>query len=215
MSKPRIIGGSARGRPLETPPSGTRPSPARLREALFDLLAFEGTSATASTSTDATAGVEDAATGARSFLDLYSGSGAVGLEAASRGWRATCVELSPRAAAVIRRNAAQLRLAVTVVEDDALAYARRSVGEYDVVFAAPPYPDDLGTIFAGVLSSGAAKAGGLYVLQHPTGFAVPSLFEGGDRNDLGPARVKRYGSNSLTLVRVPSAPTLAPDAGSL
>lgn len=192
MSKPRIIGGSARGRPLETPASGTRPSPARLREALFDVLAFEGPTGA----------------GARRLLDLYSGSGAVGLEAASRGWQATCVEVSPQAAAVIRRNAAHLKLAVDVVEDDALAYAGRAKGTYDVVFAAPPYPDDLVAIFAAVLASGAAAAGGLYVLQHPTGFTVPAPAE-------AQARVKRYGSNSLTLVRVPSAPTLAADAGSL
>ena len=41
MPKPRILGGTAKGRELETPPSGTRPSPSRLREALFDVLAFE------------------------------------------------------------------------------------------------------------------------------------------------------------------------------
>ena len=89
MSKPRIIGGSAKGRTLETPKRGTRPSPSRLREALFNILAFGDKG---------------------SFLDLYSGSGAVGLEAASRGWRATCVDLSSEAAQVIRKNARSLKL---------------------------------------------------------------------------------------------------------
>src|SRR5690606_26638368 len=94
MAKPRIIGGVAKGRALDTPPQGTRPSPARLREALFDILAFEPR---------------------RRFLDLYAGSGAVGLEAASRGFHAVCVELAKPAAAVMRRNAASLGLPVEVV----------------------------------------------------------------------------------------------------
>lgn len=184
MSSPRILGGSARGRPLETPASGTRPSPSRLREALFDILAFEPAPAT----------------GTRSLLDLFSGSGAIGLEAASRGWEATCVELSGAAAGVIRRNAVKLGLGVTVVQDDALTYGASRPGEFSVVFAAPPYPLDLGQVFDAVLRSGAAAAGGLYVLQHPTGqeVQVPA-----DVPTDG-TRVKKYGTNSLTLVRVSS-----------
>jgi|SRR5690606_35757323 len=178
MTRPRIIGGTAKGRALETPRHGTRPSPSRLREALFDIVAFEPRGR---------------------FLDLYAGSGAVGLEAASRGFEAVCVELSPQAAAVIERNARNLGLRVEVVRGDALAYARAHAGEFDVVFAAPPYPLDLREAFLGVVSSGAARPGGLYVLQHPTGFA-PELPDG-----FAPERVRlhRYGSNALTVVRVP------------
>ena len=164
MPKPRIIGGSAKGRALETPRSGTRPSPARLREALFDIVAFEPRGR---------------------FLDLYAGSGAVGLEAASRGFDVVCVELSKDAAAVIARNARSLGLPVEVVRGDALAYAARHPAGFDVVFAAPPYPLDLRAVFLGLLSSGAARPGGLYVLQHPTAFA-PALPEG---LGAGPARV--------------------------
>lgn len=183
MSKPRILGGTAKGRELETPPSGTRPSPSRLREALFDVLAFEPRG---------------------QFLDLYSGSGAIGLEAASRGWQATCVELAPKAAAVIRRNAAKLDLTATVVADDALAYAASHPGEFQVLFAAPPYPDDLANIFSHLLASRAVAAGGLYVLQHPTGMSFPQLPpELVDAQGDAQVRVKRYGSNTITLVRVP------------
>lgn len=178
MAKPRILGGSARGRELETPPSGTRPSPSRLREALFDVLAFEPRGA---------------------FLDLYSGSGAIGLEAASRGWEATCVELAPKAAAVIRRNAARLDLPATVAVEDALAHADAHPGAYRVLFAAPPYPDDLAHIFSRLLASGAVAPGGLYVLQHPTGMqvSVPQLLAD------AAVRVKRYGTNTVTFVRAP------------
>ncbi len=176
MSKPRIIGGSAKGRELQTPASGTRPSPARLREALFDILAFEPRGR---------------------FLDLFSGSGAVGLEAASRGWSSVCVELSRPASEVIRRNASALGLAVEVVTGDAIAYAQGHTGEFEVVFAAPPYPLDLTELFAAVLAARPVAPGGVYVLQHPSQF-VPAVPEGVTAEE---PRIKRYGSNSLTLVR--------------
>lgn len=173
MSKPRIIAGTAKGRALETPRRGTRPSPSRLREALFDMLAFRERGR---------------------FLDLYSGSGAVGLEAASRGWDATCVDLSREATGVIRRNARRLDLEVEAVQGDALAYARRH-GGFDVVFAAPPYPLDLSEIFTEILRAGPAAPGGLYLFQHPTGLE-PDL---GGLAAREPRR-KIYGSNALTIV---------------
>jgi 16S rRNA (guanine966-N2)-methyltransferase len=182
MAKPRIVGGSARGRELETPKQGTRPSPSRLREALFDVLAFEPRGR---------------------FLDLFSGSGAIGLEAASRGWEATLVDLSAEACAVMRRNAARLGLPVTVVKDDAVRYASSQPGGFDVVFAAPPYTADLRRLFAGVLASGAARAGGLYVLQHPSDMA-PQPDPSGPLAD-AEVRSRRYGSNAVTFVRVPEA----------
>lgn len=181
MPKPRILGGSAKGRELETPPRGTRPSPSRLREALFDVLAFEPRGR---------------------FLDLYSGSGAIGLEAASRGWETTCVELAPKAAAVIRRNASRLELPATVVVADAIGFAQANPARFHVLFAAPPYPDDLQSIFSRLLASGAVAPGGLYVLQHPSAMVVADLPPTLANADV---RVKRYGTNSITLVRVPEA----------
>lgn len=176
------MGGSAKGRPLRTPSSGTRPSPARLREALFDIVAFEPRG---------------------KFLDLFSGSGAIGLEAASRGFDAVCVELAKPAAAVIADNARALGLDVEVVRGDAVAYARSHPAEFGIVFAAPPYPLDLAQVFRSVLESGAAEPGGLYVLQHPSEFELqpPASFSG-DPAAASP-KVKRYGSNSLSLVRAP------------
>lgn len=179
MSRPRILAGSARGRELEIPKRGTRPSPGRLREALFDILAFEPRGR---------------------FLDLFSGSGAVGLEAASRGWEAVCVELSPAAAAVIRRNVSRLELAAAVVVGDALRYAGEHPNSVDVLFAAPPYPDDLAAIYARLLASNAVRSSGLYVLQGPS-TAAPVVLP---RSLLDTeVRYKRYGSNAITLVRVP------------
>ena len=168
MSRPRIIGGTARGRALEVPESGTRPSPSRLREALFNILAFRprGT-----------------------FLDLYSGTGAVGLEAASRGWQATCVDLSRDAAGIIRKNALALKLDAEVVQGDALAYAKGRPHGFDVVFAAPPYPLELDLIFRTILEANVARA--LYIFQHPTDLTL-----------VGDRRV--YGTNTLTFLEVGS-----------
>lgn len=190
VARPRIFGGSARGRPLATPRSGTRPTPGRVREALFDILAFEPR------------GV---------FLDLYAGSGALGLEAASRGWRAICVDLGREASEVIRRNARDLGLDVEVRRADALAAARALRGAVDVCSAAPPYPDDLDGIFQALLDSACVRPGGRYVFQHPTG-RQPRLLCGGVP---ATTELRRYGSNALTMVRVPARDVLArPDGPS-
>ena len=174
MAKPRIIGGSAKGRSLDTPKRGTRPSPGRLREALFNILEFRGRG---------------------SFLDLFSGSGAVGLEAASRGWASTCVDKSREAAGVIRLNARSLGLEVNVVQGDALKFIHKG-DTFDVVFAAPPYPLELGEIFQAILDAGVARAGGLYIFQHPTGLEL-NLTQAGNKAE---REVRAYGSNALSLV---------------
>lgn len=179
VPRPRIIGGSARGRPLATPRQGTRPTPSRVREALFDMLAF---------------------TPPGTFLDLYAGSGALGLEAASRGWRAICVDRSREAAEVVRRNARALGLAVDTRLGDALATARALRGQVDVCSASPPYPDDLPAIFQAILDSGCVRPGGRYVLQHPSSMTLALSLQG----EPVAADVRRYGSNALTIVRVPS-----------
>lgn len=128
----RIIAGSAGGTRLDVPGQGTRPTSDRVRESLFGALE----------SMDA---IDDAR-----VLDLYAGSGALGLEALSRGARsAVLVERGRPAAAVIRRNAAAVRKALTtagegapepaVVESAVHAYLTRAAGPFDLVFTDPPY----------------------------------------------------------------------------
>lgn len=177
MSKPRIIAGTAAGRSLDTPKTGTRPSPSRLREALFSILAFEPREL---------------------FVDLYSGSGAIGLEAASRGFPSTLVELNRGAANVLRNNAQRLDLPAKVVQGDALKYINTIPNSAHIVFAAPPYPLNLAKIFETIFESGACKPGGMYIFQHPTGYSLEFLTEIPEKD----VRVKRYGSNALTFVRV-------------
>jgi 16S rRNA (guanine966-N2)-methyltransferase len=120
------VAGSLRGRRLTAPAgTGTRPTADRVREALFSILGD--------------------VSGAH-VLDLYAGSGALGIEALSRGAAsATFVDSSPAAAEAIRRNLDSLGLDAVVQRRDALAYLAAPVpnGPYDLVFADPPYDSAL------------------------------------------------------------------------
>lgn len=123
----RIIAGAFRGRPLQRPNDPrVRPTADRVREAWMSIL-------------------QDALPGAR-VLDLYAGSGALGLEALSRGAvHADFVEVSPPSLTALRTNIATLGVAArtTVHRGDALRFAERlAPGAYDVVCADPPYTRD-------------------------------------------------------------------------
>jgi 16S rRNA G966 N2-methylase RsmD len=133
------------------------------------------------------------------FLDLFAGSGALGLEAASRGWHAICVDLAREAVEVVRRNARATGLDVEVRRGDALAVARALRGRVDVCSAAPPYPADLPAIFQELLESRCVRPGGRYVFQHPSKLVLDLTLDG------APVPVDRraYGTNALTWVRVP------------
>ena len=119
----RIIAGTHRGRRLKAPPGlDTRPTSDRVREALFSILGdVEGDR----------------------VLDLFAGSGALGIEALSRGAAgAVFVEQDRRAADAIRSNLAAIgERRAEVRQEDALAYLGRASGErpFDLVFADPPY----------------------------------------------------------------------------
>ena len=121
----RIIGGQWRGRKLSFPEvPGLRPTPDRVRETLFNWLA-------------------PVISGAR-CLDLFAGSGALGLEALSRG--AAQVVLLDNQTSVVKQLRANLTLlqtaAAEVIKDEALAYLRGAATAFDVVFLDPPYQTD-------------------------------------------------------------------------
>ena len=127
----RVIGGVARGRPLKTPPgTGTRPTSDRVREALFSSVA----------------GV----VGGAQVLDLWAGSGALGIEALSRGARhAVFVERDPKVMRVLTGNLAALGFEsrATVRRDDALRFATApSGGPFSLVLCDPPYAEPLPAI---------------------------------------------------------------------
>lgn len=120
----RVVAGRFGGRSLIAPRgSATRPTSDRVREALFSILG-------------------DAVVGAR-VLDLFAGSGALGLEALSRGAsEAMFVDSSGAAVAAIRRNLETLDVEAEVRRQDALSYlsgASRDARQYDLVFLDPPY----------------------------------------------------------------------------
>lgn len=120
----RIIAGRAGGRRITVPPAGTRPTSDRVREALFSALTADP-------------GLDGAA-----VLDLCAGSGALGLEALSRGaTHALFVEADRRAAAVLRRNVAHLGLpgAAVRMASAAAVLAAPADRAYDVVLVDPPY----------------------------------------------------------------------------
>jgi len=121
----RIVGGTAGGRRLHAPDGrDTRPTADRAREALFSTLAALTTG------------------GLGAFLDLYAGSGAVGLEARSRGaHRVTLIEHDPRALRVLRDNVAALDLGECTVLAGKVAtvLGRGTDAGFDVLFADPPY----------------------------------------------------------------------------
>ena len=122
----RVVAGELRGRKLVAPAGGaTRPTADRVREALFSILGD--------------------VSGLR-VLDLYAGSGALGIEALSRGAAAAVfVDSSQAAVTAIRRNLSELGLEAPVQRRDALAYLAAAAGgdPYDLVFADPPYDSAL------------------------------------------------------------------------
>lgn len=120
----RIIGGVAGGRRIAVPPRGTRPTTDRVRESLFNIL-----------------GARRELSGL-AVLDLYAGSGALGLEALSRGAATVLfVESDPRTASVIARNIDALGLPGATLRRGAVAavLAAGTASPVDLVLADPPY----------------------------------------------------------------------------
>jgi 16S rRNA (guanine966-N2)-methyltransferase len=118
----RVVAGEFKGRRLVAPRgAGTRPTADRVREALFSMLGN--------------------VSGAR-VLDLYAGSGALGIEALSRGAEsAVFVERDQAALAALRRNLDAVGARAEVRRQDVLRYLARPEGTFDLVFCDPPYDD--------------------------------------------------------------------------
>lgn len=170
----RIVAGTAGGRRLQVPPGRRlRPTSERVREAVFSSLASQG-----------------AVVGAR-VLDLFAGTGALGIEALSRGAReATFVEADPAAVAAIKANLAATGLAGgTVVVADALRFLADPEPRpaFDLAFVDPPY----------------AFSAWAEVLEHLP--AAIGVLESRRPVDPGPGwevtRSARYGDTAVTVVR--------------
>jgi 16S rRNA (guanine(966)-N(2))-methyltransferase RsmD len=176
----RIVAGVARGRRLAVPAGlSTRPTSEKVRAAVFNLLGqfFEG----------------------GAVLDLYAGSGALGLEALSRGCqRAVCVEADRRAAELIRENAAALgfgdRVDVRVGRVEAVV--PRLPPGFSLAFADPPYAD--GPDVALGLLGPLLVAGGRVVAEHDARRAPPDRIGALELQDR-----RRYGGTGISIYRRP------------
>jgi 16S rRNA (guanine966-N2)-methyltransferase len=149
----RIIAGSAGRLPIKAPDKGARPTTDRVREALFSILG-------------------ERVVGAR-VLDLFAGSGALGLEALSRGaLSAVFVDNDRRAAAVINKNLTTTRLAGgRVVAAEVTSFLQRDFSRYELIFADPPYargaadPDAVAGLLAGGLAAPRLAPGGWLIAE--------------------------------------------------
>lgn len=150
--KLRIIGGRWRGRRLEVSESeGLRPTPDRVRETLFNWL-------------------QPYISGAR-CLDLFAGTGALCLEALSRGaGRVVMVEKSPKVAQQLRRHVETLQADdAQVIQADAVDFLQRTPQIFDIVFLDPPFKSDLIAVCAALVEArGWVKPGSLIYVEAPS-----------------------------------------------
>ena len=169
----RIIAGRFRSRVLKTVAGlAVRPTPDRLREALFNVLNGE---------------VEG-----RTFLDAYAGSGAVGLEALSRGARhVILMEKSPAALAVIRQNIESLGVGMEVTVLRGTAGRLLGTATAEIAFVDPPYEQV--NEYASSLLALSERACGLAIAQHPSRLELENTYGHFERQ-----RVLRQGDNSLS-----------------
>lgn len=178
----RIIGGIAGGRRVAVPPHGTRPTTDRVRESLFNIVSAQLDLA------------------GLAVLDLYAGSGALGLEALSRGaTSALFVESDRRAAAVIERNIATLGLPGATVRRGQVAtmLAAKATRPVDLVLMDPPYDVDTRVIeqlLVALAANGWVREGSLVVVERAVGSPPLSWPDGWD-----PWQQRLYGDTRLEL----------------
>ena len=181
----RIIAGVAKGRRLAVPPAGTRPTSDRVREAVFSALGsrmdFDGAH----------------------VLDLFAGSGALGIEALSRGAKkAVLVESAAPAAAVARANIAAAGLPGASVRRGKVQGVLEAGGEtlFDLVFADPPYDiaeSEVTAMLRSLRGHGWLAAGALVVLERSSRSPETSWPE-----QIADVQIRRYGETRLEIGRV-------------
>lgn len=184
----RIIGGSRRGLKLAEVGEGDvaahlRPTSDRVREAIFNLLVNAH---------------GNPVTGAR-VLDLFAGTGALGLEALSRGAaEVTFVDDGAKALALIKSNIAKMRAEAEarILRQNATRLGANAGAGYGLVFLDPPYGKGLGELaLAAARAGGWLVPGAMVIWEEGTPPAVPEGFALIDQ--------RRYGDTSVTLLRAP------------
>lgn len=172
----RIIAGDAKGRRLAAPRRGTRPFTGRAKEAVFSSLQHR---------------IPDAR-----VLDLYAGSGSLGLEALSRGAAsAVFVEQGAQAVSVLKENVTAIGLGGSIVRSDVAAFLGRDRETYDIAFVDPPYAEsdaDIGVVLR--LLEDRVAGDGIVVLHRRAGGTAP------ESDNLRCTDRRRYGDSEIWIL---------------
>jgi len=177
----RVITGKARGVQLKTPDGmDTRPTTDRVKEALFSIINFD-------------------IPGAK-VLDLFGGTGQLGIEALSRGASsAVFVDAREESCRLIRENLRRTKLEkeAKVVRSDYLAYLNRTTEQFDIILLDPPYAEVfLENALKRIAEIDILHSGGIIVAERPLGKELPWEFDGFQRS-----RDYKYGKILLTIYR--------------
>ena len=177
----RVVAGTARGTVLKTPEGMlTRPTADRVKEAVFSILHFD---------------VQDAV-----VLDLFGGTGQLGIEALSRGAAsATFVDQAEPACRLIRENLRRTKFENVgkVVRGDYMEYLSRCREDYDIILLDPPYAEVfLENALKRIAEIDILRSGGIIVTERPLGKDLPWEFPGFTRS-----KDYKYGTVLLTLYR--------------
>lgn len=176
----RVITGTARGRVLRTlEGEDVRPTTDRVKEAIFSMIQFE--------------------TEGRRVLDLFAGSGQLGIEALSRGAAyATFTDMSAESVDIVKKNLLMTHLEKNseVLRTEAISFLRTNKKKYDIVFMDPPYSK-------GILQEtlpyvvGNVNDGGVIICEHPYGEEMPE-----NVGDFSLYRDYKYGKIGITVYRM-------------
>lgn len=172
----RVITGTAKGRKLQEPrDASVRPTTDMVKEAIFSIIQFD--------------------VPGRRVLDLFAGTGQLGIEALSRGAReCVFVDNSPASLALVRKNLDICGMQAQVVRSDALSYLSRC-GKFDLIFLDPPYAAGMyQDVLKAVFMFDILNEGGIILVESPRNEQLPDgagLYERG--------RSYRYGKISLTI----------------
>ena len=177
----RVITGKARGVQLKTPEGmTTRPTSDRVKEALFSIINFD-------------------IPGAK-VLDLFGGTGQLGIEALSRGASfATFVDAGEPACRLIKENLRRTKLEGEgkVIRSDYMDYLKRCREQYDIIFLDPPYAEVfLENSLKQIAEIDILQSGGIIVAERPLGKDLPWELEGFTRS-----KDYKYGKTLLTIYR--------------
>ena len=177
----RVVSGIARGVLLKTPDGlTTRPTTDRVKEAMFSIIQFDLPGA--------------------AVLDLFGGTGQLGIEALSRGAAsATFVDMSADACRLIKENLKRSKLGdrAKVVCSDYMQFLRNTVEKFDIILLDPPYAEDfLENSLKMITEIDILQSGGIIVTERPIGKELPWEFSGFERS-----RDYKYGRTLITIYR--------------